>query len=104
MLYRGIYVQNIVFFHTKIVSKSKIACQMFFLQFKAAVWLCKGRRCKTAVVDMVAYGRSPMVAYARLWSSMVASGRLYSHISAGFHGGAASMNIQIFALAFLRNK
>ena len=59
-----------MFLHTKVVSESKIAREMLCFTIETAVRQCEGRRCETAVADMLAYGRlcSPMVAYARLWS------------------------------------
>ena len=50
-------VGNAVFFHTEVVSESKIVREMRCFTIETAVRLCEGRRCKTAVADMVAYGR-----------------------------------------------
>ena len=46
-----------MFFHTKVVSESKIAREMLCFTIEMGVRWCEGRRCKTAVVDLVAYGR-----------------------------------------------
>ena len=55
---------NAVFFHAKVMSESKIAREMLCFTIDTAVRLCEVRRCKTAVADVLAYGRlcSPMVA------------------------------------------
>ena len=65
---RGMCAGNAVFFHTKLVSESKIACEMLCFTVETAVCLCEGRRCKTAVAGMVAYARlwSPMLGYRRI--------------------------------------
>ena len=59
-------VGNTVFFHTEVVSESKIARETLCFTIETAVRQCEGRRCETAVADMVAY--------ARLWSPMLAYG------------------------------
>ena len=56
-----------MFFPRKVVSESKIARKMLCFIIETAVRLCEGRRCKTAVADMVAY--------ARVWSDIVGSVR-----------------------------
>ena len=61
-------VGNAVFFHTEVVSESEIVREMLRFTIETAVRLCEGRRCKTAVADMLAYGRlrSPMLASCRI--------------------------------------
>ena len=54
---RGMCAGNAVFFHTKVVSESKIAREMLCFTKETAVRLCEGRRCKTAGAAMLAYGR-----------------------------------------------
>ena len=70
---RGMYVGNAVFFLTKVVSESKIAREMLCFTIETAMRLCEGRRCKTAVMDMVAYGRlcSPRIGSVRHWKVQV---------------------------------
>ena len=46
-----------MFFHTKVVSESKMAREMLCFTIETAVRLCEVRRCKTAVADVLAYGR-----------------------------------------------
>ena len=90
--------------HTKVVSESKIAREMLCFTIETAVRLCKGRRCKTAVADMVAYARissdrsaigkcKRRSLYALEW--WVAGGAGFGMAApcywgrmAGFHGGA----------------
>ena len=57
MSYRGMCAGNAVFFLTKVVSESKIAREMLCFIIETGVRLCEGRRYKTAVADMLAYGR-----------------------------------------------
>ena len=66
---RGMCAGNAVFFHTKVVSESKIARKMLCFTIETAVRLREGRRCKTAVADMVAYGRlcADIVGSVRHW-------------------------------------
>ena len=105
---RGMCAGNAVFFHTKVVSESKMAREMLCFTIETAVRLCEGRRCKTAVADMVAYARlcSDIVGSVRHWEVQVqvvkrigtvasrwcwvADGGavLLGNGSAGFHGGA----------------
>ena len=72
-------VGNAVFFHTEVVSESKIVREMLCFTIETAVRLCEGRRCKTAVADMVAY--------ARLWSPMLASCRIGPPLGSASAGG-----------------
>ena len=54
---RGMFVRNAVFFHIKTVSESEVARETLRFTIETGVRWCEGRRCKTAVADMVAYGR-----------------------------------------------
>ena len=56
---------NVAFSHAKVVSASKIVREMQCFTIQTAVGGCEGRRCETAVAAMVAYARlwSPMLAY-----------------------------------------
>ena len=62
-----------VFCHTKVDSESKIVREMLCSTIETAVRLCEGRRCETAVADMVAYGRlwPPLVGSVRHWEVQV---------------------------------
>ena len=74
-----------MFFHIKVVSESKIMREMLCFIIETAVRLCEVRRCKTAVADVLAYGRlcSPMVALCSDRSgSASASGK--THWNGGF--------------------
>ena len=42
------------FFHTEVVSESKIAHEMFCFTIETAVRGCEGRMCETAVAAMLA--------------------------------------------------
>ena len=55
------YAGNAVFYHTEVVSESKIVCGMLCFTIETAV-------CETAVAAMVAYARlwSPMLAYRQI--------------------------------------
>ena len=68
MLYRGIYIGNVIFYYSKVVSKSKIGCEILRFIIEVAVRLCEGRRCKTAGANMFAFVRlwSPMAAFYRI--------------------------------------
>ena len=48
-------VENVVFSHTKVVSESKIVCEMLCFTIETVVCGREGRRCETAVAAMVAY-------------------------------------------------
>ena len=67
------FVGNAVFFHIKVVSESKIAREMLCFTIETGVRWCEGRRCKTAVADMVAYGRlcSDFFGLVRHWEVQV---------------------------------
>ena len=75
---------NAVFFHTKVVSESKIAREMLCFTIETAVRLCEVRRCKTAVADVLAYGRlcSPYARIGLPLGSASASGK--THWNGGF--------------------
>ena len=62
---RGMCAGNAVFYHTKVVSESKIVREMPCFTIETAMRLCEGRMCKTAGADMFAY--------RRLWSDIVGS-------------------------------
>ena len=70
---RGMCAGNAVFFHTKVVSESKIAREMLCFTIETAVCLCEGRRCKTAGAAVLAYGRlcSDIVGSVRHWEVQV---------------------------------
>ena len=59
---------NAVFFHTEVVSESKIVREMLCFTIETAVGGCEGRRCETVRAAMVAYARlcSPMLDYGRI--------------------------------------
>ena len=82
-------VGNAVFFHTEVVSESKIVREMLCFTIETAVRQCEGRKCETAVADMVAYARlcSPMLAHARLCSPMLASCRIGPPLGSASAGG-----------------
>ena len=58
---------NAVFYHTEVVSESKIARKMLCFTIETAVGGCEGGRCETAGAAMLAYGR--------LWAGIVGSVR-----------------------------
>ena len=43
--------RNAVFFHTEVVSESKMVRKMLCFTIETAVGGCEGRRCETAVVS-----------------------------------------------------
>ena len=49
--------RNAVFFHTEVLSESKMVREMLRFTIKTAVGACEGRRCETAVAAILAYGR-----------------------------------------------
>ena len=65
---RGSCARNAVFYHTNDAAESKIARETRCFTIETAVGGREGRRCQTAV--------SVMFAYARLWSPMLAYGRI----------------------------
>ena len=62
---RGMCAGNAVFYHTEVVSESKIVREMLCFTIETSVGGREGRRCETAV--------AAMIAYARLWSPRVGS-------------------------------
>ena len=54
---RGTCAGIVVFFHTEVVSESKIVREMLCFTIETAVGGCQGRTRETAVADMVAYAR-----------------------------------------------
>ena len=54
---RGMCAGNAAFFHTEVVSESRIVREMLCFTIETAVRGCEGRRCETAGAAMVAYGR-----------------------------------------------
>ena len=60
---------NAVFFHTKVVSESKIVCKMLCFIIETAVGGYEGRRCEMVVAIMLAYDRlrSPIVGSVLYW-------------------------------------
>ena len=61
-------MQEMPCFPTQVVSESKMVREMLCFTIETAVCGCEGRMCETAVAAMVAYARlwSPMLAHARI--------------------------------------